>query len=210
MPVLPPRPKKKRSRSKISRQGCLSCATSNANVYPTAILVSMAKALIRAPDLWTRTFIGFYGCKVHPCQFLDAAFLLTISPTQEPPPSPFWQLIPTMVWVSPGRKTRDHGLSFPFLYRLTVLLNSGGSNSPWSEFWSEFPHFMGMGVVSCTVNNWKTYWLQLCFFACGGVWLKLFLLLTFELFRLQLKLFCLQLRYVSQCVWTPVSKEDQL
>ena len=25
--------------------------------------------------------------------------------------------------------------------------NSGGSNSPWSEFWSEFPHFMGMGVV---------------------------------------------------------------
>ena len=21
------------------------------------------------------------------------------------------------------------------------------SNSPWSEFWSEFPHFMGMGVV---------------------------------------------------------------
>ena len=53
----------------------------------------------------------------------------------------------------------DHGLSFagggklgpwselPFLYRFTVLLNSGGSNSPWSEFWSEFPHFMGMGVV---------------------------------------------------------------
>ena len=36
---------------------------------------------------------------------------------------------------------------FPFLYRFTVLLNSGGSNSPWSEFWSEFPHFMGMGVV---------------------------------------------------------------
>ena len=49
----------------------------------------------------------------------------------------------------------DHGLSFageewsefPFLYRFTVLLNSGGSNSPWSEFWSEFLHFMGMGVV---------------------------------------------------------------
>ena len=34
---------------------------------------------------------------------------------------------------------------FPFLYRFTVLLNSGDSNSPWSEFWSEFPHFMGMG-----------------------------------------------------------------
>ena len=33
---------------------------------------------------------------------------------------------------------------FPFLYRFTVLLNSGGSNS---VFWSEFPHFMGMGVV---------------------------------------------------------------
>ena len=53
----------------------------------------------------------------------------------------------------------DHGLSFageetqtmlsefPFLCRFTVLLNSGGSNSPWSEFWSEFPHCMGMGVV---------------------------------------------------------------
>ena len=35
---------------------------------------------------------------------------------------------------------------FSFLYRFTVLLNSGGSNSPWSKFWSEFPHFMGMGV----------------------------------------------------------------
>ena len=50
----------------------------------------------------------------------------------------------------------DHGLSlpgrklgpwseFPFPYRFTVLLNSGGSSSPWSEFWSEFPHFMGGG-----------------------------------------------------------------
>ena len=51
----------------------------------------------------------------------------------------------------------DHGLSFageeartmvsdfPFLYRFTVLLNSGGSNSPWSEFWSEFPHSWGWG-----------------------------------------------------------------
>ena len=36
---------------------------------------------------------------------------------------------------------------FPFLYRSAVLLNSGGSNSPWSEFWSGFPRFMGMGVV---------------------------------------------------------------
>ena len=36
---------------------------------------------------------------------------------------------------------------FPFLYRFTVLLTSGGSNSPWSEFWSEFPICMGMGVV---------------------------------------------------------------
>ena len=34
------------------------------------------------------------------------------SPTQEPPPSPFWQLTRTMVWVSPGRT--DHGLSFLF------------------------------------------------------------------------------------------------
>ena len=64
------------------------------------------------------------------------------SPTQEPPPSPFWAV------------NSDHGLSFageetefPFLYRFTVLLNSGGSNYPWSEFCSEFPNFMGMGVV---------------------------------------------------------------
>ena len=35
----------------------------------------------------------------------------------------------------------------PLLYRFTALLNSGGSNSPSCEFWSEFPHFMGMGVV---------------------------------------------------------------
>ena len=67
-------------------------------------------------------------------------------PTQEAPPSPFWQFTRTMVWVSPGRKLGPWS-EFPFLYRLTVLLNSGGSNSPWSEFWSEFPHFMGMGVV---------------------------------------------------------------
>ena len=62
----------------------------------------------------------------------------------------------------------DHGLSFagkelgpwsefPFLYRFTVLLNSGGSNSPWSEFWSEFPHFMGMGVVPAPSNNMSLY-----------------------------------------------------
>ena len=43
---------------------------------------------------------------------------------------------------------------FPFLYclyRFTVLLNSGGSNSPWSEFWSEFPHLWD-GGGSRTVN----------------------------------------------------------
>ena len=49
--------------------------------------------------------------------------------------------------VLPGRKLGPWS-EFPFLYRFTVLLNSGGSNSPWSEFWSEFPHFMGMGVVA--------------------------------------------------------------
>ena len=42
---------------------------------------------------------------------------------------------------------------FPFLYRFTVLLNSGGSNSPWSEFWSEFPHFMGMGVAPASSSQ---------------------------------------------------------
>ena len=40
-----------------------------------------------------------------------------------------------------GEETRTMLSEFPFLYRFTVLLNSGGSNSPWSEFWSEFPHF---------------------------------------------------------------------
>ena len=42
---------------------------------------------------------------------------------------------------------------FPFLYRFTVLLKSGGSSSLWSEFWSEFPHFMGMGVVPAPSKN---------------------------------------------------------
>ena len=90
--------------------------------------------------LWSAAYGGFRyggGCKeIRGC----------LSPTQEPPPSPFWQLTRVMVWVSPGRKLGPWS-EFPFLYSFTVLLNSGGSNSPWSEFWSEFPHFMGMGVV---------------------------------------------------------------
>ena len=49
----------------------------------------------------------------------------------------------------------DHGLSSLFSTAFTVLLNSGGSNSPWSEFWSEFPHFMGMGVVPAPSRNTK-------------------------------------------------------
>ena len=51
-------------------------------------------------------------------------------------------------------ETRTMLSEFPFLYRFTVLLNSGGSNSPWSEFWSEFLHFMGMGVVP--TPTWHT------------------------------------------------------
>ena len=58
----------------------------------------------------------------------------------------FGQLTRTILWVFPLRKLGAWS-EFPFLYRFTVLLNSGGSNSPWSEFWSEFPQFMGMGVV---------------------------------------------------------------
>ena len=54
------------------------------------------------------------------------------------PHQPFWQLTRTMVWVLPGRKLGPWS-EFPFLYSFTVLLNSGGSNSPWSELWSEFP-----------------------------------------------------------------------
>ena len=53
---------------------------------------------------------------------------------------------------------------FPFLYRFTVLLNSGGSNSPWSEFWSEFPHFMGMGVVPAPSTFRPIWCLQFAFF----------------------------------------------
>ena len=52
----------------------------------------------------------------------------------------------------PGRKLGPWS-EFPFLYRFTVLLNSGGSNSSWSEVWSEFPHFMGMGVVPAPSIN---------------------------------------------------------
>ena len=58
-----------------------------------------------------------------------------------------------MVWVLPARKLGPWS-EFPFLYRFTVLLNSGGSNSSWSEFWSEFPHFMGMGVVPAPSTNY--------------------------------------------------------
>ena len=57
-----------------------------------------------------------------------------------------------MVRVLPGRKLGPWS-EFPFLYRFTVLLNSGNSNFRWSEFWSEFPHFMGMGVVPAPSTN---------------------------------------------------------
>ena len=47
------------------------------------------------------------------------------SPTQEPPPSPFWQLTRTMVWVLPGRKL-----------------------GPWSEFLfsTDLQHFWILAV----------------------------------------------------------------
>ena len=35
-------------------------------------------------------------------------------PSQEPPPSPFWQLTRTMVWVNCRGGNSDHGLSFLF------------------------------------------------------------------------------------------------
>ena len=64
---------------------------------------------------------------------------LGIWPTQEPPPSPFWQLTPSMVWVLPGR------VSFSLQIYITVLLNSGGSNSRWSEFLVRVSSFYGDG-----------------------------------------------------------------
>ena len=102
------------------------------------------------------------------CRHLSQRRLLFVPGTPSRP-----KCLCLLVFFLPGPKTfinqprnhphhlavnSDHGLSFagektrpwsefPFLYRFTVLLNSGGSNSPWSEFWSEFPHFMGMGVV---------------------------------------------------------------
>ena len=93
------------------------------------------------------------NCQKYTCGPLGAAPWSTLSPTQEPPPSPFWQLTRTMVWLSPARKLGPWS-EFPFLYRFTVLLNFGGSNSPWSEFWSEFPDFMGMGVVPAPSTLW--------------------------------------------------------
>ena len=58
----------------------------------------------------------------------------------------------------------DHGLSFAveetrtmFSTDLQYFLNSGGSNSPWSEFWSENPHFMGMGVVPAPSKGSSTW-----------------------------------------------------
>ena len=65
----------------------------------------------------------------------------------------FGHLARTMVWVLPGRKLGPWS-EFPFLYRFTIPSNAGGSNSPWSEFWSEFPHFMGMGVVPAPSIKW--------------------------------------------------------
>ena len=59
-------------------------------------------------------------------------------------PSSFWQLTRTMVWVLPPRKLGPWS-EFPSLYSFTVLLNSGGSNPPWSEFWYEFLHLWGWG-----------------------------------------------------------------
>ena len=69
-----------------------------------------------------------------------------------------------MVWVLPGRELGPWS-EFPFLYRFSVLLNSGGSNSPWSELWSEFPHFMGMGWLlpspkRFSHNSWSNFGLH--------------------------------------------------
>ena len=72
----------------------------------------------------------------------------------------FGQLTRTMVWALAGRKLGPWS-EFPFLHRFTVLLNSGGSNSPWSEFWSEFPHFMGIQRVSnaALANAALVFWI---------------------------------------------------
>ena len=47
-----------------------------------------------------------------------------------------------LILYLPGFIPRDPGSD-----KIYSTFDSGGSNSPWSEFWSEFPHFMGMGVV---------------------------------------------------------------
>ena len=60
-----------------------------------------------------------------------------------------WKTAKTWKW---GKNGKLNGKDPPAGQGQTMaekwpLLKSGGSNSPWSEFWSEFPHFMGMGVV---------------------------------------------------------------
>ena len=77
-------------------------------------------------------------------------------PTQEPPPSPFWQLTRTMVWVSLGGNS-DHGLSFLFStdystfefwrFKFSVV---------WVLVWVS--SFYGDGGGSRTVNSEK--WLK--------------------------------------------------
>ena len=75
-------------------------------------------------------------------------------PTQEPPPSPFWQLTRTMVWVCRGGNS-DHGLSFLFstdsqyFWILADQILRGLSFGPsflilWG--WGWFPHRQTLNV----------------------------------------------------------------
>ena len=79
-----------------------------------------------------------------------------------------------MVRVLPGRKLGPCCLSFLFSTDLQLLLNSGGSNSPWSEFWScdpecllqgpepqKCPKWLGEGAKG-VLDQWRQSPLALC------------------------------------------------
>ena len=60
----------------------------------------------------------------------------------------------TILAVNSGRKLGAWS-EFPFLYRFRVLLTSGGSNSPWSEFWvSSFYGDEGSRAVNLNLKRW--------------------------------------------------------
>ena len=91
-----------------------------------------------------------------------------LSPTQEPPPSPSWQLTRTMVWVLPGGNS-DHGLSFLFstdlqyFWILAVQILRGLSFGLsflilWG--WGWFPHRQHCGKIEIFADFSMSIWIS--------------------------------------------------